>query len=256
MRRATVLCLIYSCGAPMVDPANGDPGGLTETPDTDAPCSSVIWFPDEDGDGFGDSGSPGEPGCLDPEGREGFAWNAGDCQDQDAEINPTVAEVCDGMDNNCNGLADDGLDLFPFYPDTDLDGFGAFGSVPSFFCGPREGWATNDNDCADHDARAFGGQTEFFDTPIAGFHDAIAFDFDCNGINELERTVLKVCESIAINECLPPPQGVVEGWAHWVPECGKEGWWNPSECRWMVNPDNGQEMCWSENRHLVAQSCR
>jgi hypothetical protein len=33
-----------------------------------------------------------------------------DCDDKDPAVNPGAAEVCDGVDNNCNGLVDEGFD--------------------------------------------------------------------------------------------------------------------------------------------------
>ncbi|MHC5110198.1 MAG: DNRLRE domain-containing protein [Planctomycetota bacterium] len=51
---------------------------------------------DQDEDGYG---SPGNAVCANgPET---------DCNDDDTNINPGAEEVCDGMDNNCNGTADE-----------------------------------------------------------------------------------------------------------------------------------------------------
>ena len=36
-----------------------------------------------------------------------------DCNDLDGQINPGVAERCDGIDNNCSGVRDDGVDTCP-----------------------------------------------------------------------------------------------------------------------------------------------
>ncbi len=71
------------------------------------------WYFDGDGDGyFGSSQSA----CSSP----GTGWTStpppgggGDCNDDPlnggAAINPGVPEVCNGKDDNCNGLVDDGL---------------------------------------------------------------------------------------------------------------------------------------------------
>lgn len=52
-----------------------------------------------DSDGYGDANCAAKPGT--------------DCNDANAQINPAATEVCDGVDNNCNGKADifDGLPL-------------------------------------------------------------------------------------------------------------------------------------------------
>ena len=52
---------------------------------------------------------------------DGFAsWEVGgpDCDDFNPEINPDTPEVCDGLDNNCNGTSDEGI-----FVDLDGDGY-------------------------------------------------------------------------------------------------------------------------------------
>jgi len=34
----------------------------------------------------------------------------GDCNDNDANVNPSASEICDAIDNNCNGVIDEGFD--------------------------------------------------------------------------------------------------------------------------------------------------
>ena len=75
----------------------------------DSPTQGNTALPDDDGDGV-------------PAGS--------DCNDTDPTISPDATEVCDGIDNNCDGLIDDddpNVDLTTapaFYPDADGDGFG------------------------------------------------------------------------------------------------------------------------------------
>ena len=39
----------------------------------------------------------------------GYSTAATDCDDTSTEINPGNAEICDGLDNDCSGAADEGL---------------------------------------------------------------------------------------------------------------------------------------------------
>ena len=41
----------------------------------------------------------------------GYVLNSLDCDDLNASINPSAMEICDGIDNNCNGETDDNTDL-------------------------------------------------------------------------------------------------------------------------------------------------
>lgn len=51
-----------------------------------------------------------------------------DCDDFDPTVNSRALEVCDGQDNNCNGLVDDddpdAVDMEVYYDDVDGDGWG------------------------------------------------------------------------------------------------------------------------------------
>lgn len=63
-----------------------------------------------------DTGEPTDPSLEEDDDRDGFAENDGDCDDADPEIYPGQAETCfDELDNDCNGLFDDGCDGTAFY---------------------------------------------------------------------------------------------------------------------------------------------
>lgn len=84
-----------------------------------------------------------------------------DCNDDDPEVFPGNTEVCDGKDNNCDGVIDEGL-VFTYYLDTDGDGFGsAANSTES--CDPLNGFVENGDDCDDGNAQSYPGAPEICD---------------------------------------------------------------------------------------------
>lgn len=46
--------------------------------------------------------------CTDKD-QDGFVNCSGDCNDSNAEINPGARDICDGIDNNCDGQIDEGV---------------------------------------------------------------------------------------------------------------------------------------------------
>lgn len=62
------------------------------------------WYADADGDGYGELGTEVEGETA----TEGYVANSDDCNDSDATVSPEGIEVCDGFDNDCNRLIDDG----------------------------------------------------------------------------------------------------------------------------------------------------
>jgi hypothetical protein len=51
--------------------------------------------------------APVIPPCTDADG-DGFCAQTNDCDDANAQVNPSEPEVCDGLDNDCDGQPDDG----------------------------------------------------------------------------------------------------------------------------------------------------
>lgn len=62
-----------------------------------------VFYLDSDSDGYGDLATPVQSCIL----QVGNVDNSDDCDDSDAAIHPDATEVCDGFDNNCDGLMDD-----------------------------------------------------------------------------------------------------------------------------------------------------
>ncbi len=121
----------------------------------DQNAAAVTWYRDADGDGFG---TPNDTttSCAPP---AGYSLLGTDCDDTVAARNPGTAELCNGIDDDCNGVAD-----FVIAPgdteDDDRDG------IPDAAChDPRA------SDCDDRDPTSGPGQTETCD----------GRDNDCDG---------------------------------------------------------------------------
>lgn len=124
------------------DGADQDCDGIVDEEAVDA----VTWYPDEDRDGFGDPVRPTE-GCEVP---TGGTDDASDCDDTNAGVHPGAGETCDGVDEDCDGEADeDASDAFACLPDRDEDGYGD-ALAPTTCCALGEGWVEMDKiDCDD-----------------------------------------------------------------------------------------------------------
>lgn len=67
--------------------------------------NAMPYFPDADGDGYGDDEAMPTLACAPP---EGFVPNNQDCEDGIPTANPMGDEVCNGVDDDCNGSTDEG----------------------------------------------------------------------------------------------------------------------------------------------------
>ena len=110
------------------------------------------WYGDADGDGYG--GTEEVPSC-DP--TDESVSNNLDCNDDDFFIHPDGIEICDGIDNNCNGDVDDEdalLDTFttiPHFVDDDEDGYGS-DALLGYFCPSYSTGSLVSGDCDDTDS--------------------------------------------------------------------------------------------------------
>jgi len=146
----------------IADNIDNDCDGLT-----DEGFALLTWYLDNDQDGFG--GTDSILSILSP--GVNYILIDGDCNDQNALINPNAQEVCDGIDNNCDGFIDNGLTFTTYYADVDGDTYGNPNSSISA-CSPPTGYVLNNTDCDDTNSAINPGAT---DIPINGI------DEDCNG---------------------------------------------------------------------------
>ena len=126
---------------------------------------SITHYVDDDGDGFGDENQP----LFACSSTQGIASVAGDCDDQNSSINPLEDEICDEVDNNCNGDIDEGVTNI-YYLDQDEDGYGDPDQELAQ-CSAPVGYVSNSDDCDDTDSFVFLDATEICDLQ----------DNDCDG---------------------------------------------------------------------------
>jgi predicted outer membrane repeat protein len=164
------------CGGDDCDDA--DPaifGGATETCNgADDDCNGEIddgagtmWYADADGDGFGGEGEK-VSACEQP---KNYAGLGGDCDDTRPEVHPDAGELCDGLDDDCDGAVDEDLGS-AWYPDADADGYGDADVKPSATCTPTVPWVEDHTDCDDSRTDVHPGAAEL---PCDGL------DNDCDG---------------------------------------------------------------------------
>ena len=155
-------------GTEVCDNLDNDCDGTVDDDATDA----STWYGDADGDGYGDASSV-TVDCAAPS--DGVA-EATDCDDTDAAVNPGATEVCNGVDDDCDGDTDDddaGLDTSTastWYADDDSDGYGD-PSDDVQACESPAGYGADASDCDDTDGAVHPGGTEVCDD----------VDNDCDG---------------------------------------------------------------------------
>ena len=150
-----------------------------------------------------------------------------DCDDTRADVNPGQAELCDDVDQDCDGEPQPSQ-APTWYLDCDADGYAKLGAqtvkqceepAPAA-CGGR--WTTRvpsnsqdppTADCDDDEPQAHPGQDTWFERPASS-----GFDYNCDGDEERRWKLGKADSSAACLgtfTCSGP-----SGWIGGVPQCG------------------------------------
>jgi len=155
-------------------------GGRDELCDgKDNDCDSSIdeellldGFADLDGDLHGDPDAPVRV-CV---GAPRFSYIGDDCDDANNRVHGAQVEVCDGVDNDCDGIVDENAVAVTWYLDDDDDGFGNAGGGTLVQCSPPAGYSLHATDCDDSSSGI---------SPL-GIEACDGLDNDCNGLADFE----------------------------------------------------------------------
>gem|GEM_PF-987405 len=158
------------------DPAasNYDPNATVD--DGSCEFGSLTWYRDFDNDTYGDP-NVSQQSVTQP---AGYVLDDTDCDDMDSNAFPGNPEICDGIDNNCDGNIDEGV-FITWYRDFDNDTFGN-PNITSQSCTQPSGFVADNTDCDDFDALEFPGQIWFKDFDGDGYGDGVSTS-QCNRPN-------------------------------------------------------------------------
>ena len=176
--------------------ADADTDGYGDDTDAVSACDAPAGYAASGGD-CDDADSAYHPGagesnCADPadyncDGSTGYSDTDGDgfaaceeCNDGDVTVSPDGFEMCDGVDNDCDGEIDEdtSLDATTWYVDADSDGFG--GSATTSACTVPSGYVAVAGDCDDGSNTVNPAGTEVC--------DGADVDEDCSGTADEENS--------------------------------------------------------------------
>ena len=122
----------------------------------------TYYFKDSDGDTYGDANNAVNSCAPLP----GYVTNNTDCDDGNAAIHPMATELCNGLDDDCDGTKDDGIAIF--YRDADGDTYGD-PTMQKDTCAQPAGYVSNSLDCNDADVTITPATAWYIDGDADGY---------------------------------------------------------------------------------------
>ena len=219
-----------SCSQPtgyVSDATDCDDSTATIAPNVDETCDGIdnncdgsidgadsidesLWYLDFDEDGYGDV-TNAISACDAP---SGYVATSDDCNDSATNISPGATELCNDIDDDCDGSIDEAgpLVLDTYYADLDGDGFGDVDSSVED-CSQPVGYVLDSTDCDDQDNDVYPQAQEYCNNE----------DDDCDGtVDEADALSFIVWyqdldgdgygnNSVTNSECTQPVGYVTQG---------------------------------------------
>ncbi|MFH0869253.1 MAG: MopE-related protein [archaeon] len=102
-----IKCEPYASESDCSDSIDNDADGLTDCADSDCDAADICgttFYLDYDSDGYGNATKT----IHAVNAPQGYVSTSGDCNDGNAAVHPGATEICNGLDDNCNGPVDEG----------------------------------------------------------------------------------------------------------------------------------------------------
>ena len=182
--------------------------------DESSASDATTWYHDVDGDGFGDE-TDSQVACTQP---SDYVADDTDCNDDSDDINTSASELCDDIDNNCDGNTDEDFDV----GDSCSSGVGACAATGTLECN-SDGTATEcnaattessdelcgdeiDNDCDGETDEGFETAGDACSTGVGACEATGVFTCTDDGLSlecdaVASDAVDEVCDDLIDNDC-------------------------------------------------------
>ena len=191
------------------------------------------WYKDDDGDKHG--AGPIQFSCTRPAGcyAQSELISVNDCNDGNANIYPGAPELCDGLDNNCDGQIDEGVQTL-YAEDKDGDGVGN-NAVTKYACSQPAGYVFFNflnSDCNDNDRNI-------------AFPKWYSLDADKDGYGEITGSLYLLCAATAPlgyasnNTDCDDNNASINPASQWVLDADGDGYYTGTIVAQCSSPGNG-----------------